>query len=131
MYRPPSSKAGILKSLALWVSGFFFARVPVLAGLATKVCPQAGRRIPPISVMQPCRRPGAPGRSAWVCVCWAISSAQGTAMEKGNGLVRVRSSASGRLIMVRVIAPGAVEPVLDAAPAGDGPADDVTCSRTH
>jgi len=45
-------------------------------------------------------------------------------MEKGNGLVRVRSSASGRLIMVRVIAPGAVEPVLDAAPAGDRPADD-------
>ena len=54
-----------------------------------------------------------------------------TAMEKGDGFVRVRSGASGRLIMVRVIAPGAVEPVLDAAPAGDGPANDVICSRTH
>lgn len=47
-------------------------------------------------------------------------SAQGTAMEKGDGLVRVRSGASGRVIMARVIAPGVVEPVLDAAPARAG-----------
>ena len=46
-------------------------------------------------------------------------SAQGTAMEKGDGdtLVRVRNAASGKLIMARVIAPGVVEPVLDAPPA--------------
>lgn len=45
-------------------------------------------------------------------------SAQGTAMEKGDGdaLVRVRNGASGKLIMARVIGPGMVEPVLDAAP---------------
>lgn len=50
-------------------------------------------------------------------------SAQGTAMEKGDGVVRVRSGASGRLIMARVIAPGVVEPVLDAPPVPAHAAD--------
>lgn len=40
-------------------------------------------------------------------------TAQGTAMQKGDGdaLVRVRNDVSGKLIMARVIGPGVVEPV--------------------
>jgi len=46
-------------------------------------------------------------------------SAQGTAMERGEGdaLVRVRNGASGKLIMARVIGPGVVEPAGAGAPA--------------
>lgn len=46
-------------------------------------------------------------------------SAQGTAMERGEGgaLVRVRNGASGKLITARVMGPGVVEPAGAGAPA--------------